>query len=103
MRAVLIDGQKTLKLEQGIITTENSTFVQFGAKIVQMTEDGPRFLTEQNSTEALDVTPNLFEGILQRENISIAKNSSGKWINSRNTSLLLPLPIVVNPLKRSLR
>ena len=78
MRAVLIDGQKTVKLEQGVITIENSTFAQFGARIVQMDEDGPHYLTEQNSTEALGVTPNLFEGILQRENISIGQNSSGK-------------------------
>ena len=82
MRAVLIDGQKTLKVEGGIITIENSTFVQFGERIVQMGDSGPSFLTEQNST--LDATPNLFESILHRENISIGQNSSGKRINRKN-------------------
>ena len=79
MNAVLIEGEKTFKFERNVITeTENSTFIQFEEKIVEMDQTGELHYLNATIIEESPLEPNLVKDILERDNIFIGVNETGK-------------------------
>ena len=79
MNAVLIEGEKTFKFERNVITeTENSTFIQLEEKIVEMDQNGELHYLNATIIEESPLEPNLVKDILERDNIFIGVNETGK-------------------------
>ena len=80
MNAILIDGEKTFKFERGVITenAKNSTFIQFGERIIEMDQTGELHYLNTTIIEEPALESNLVKNLLEQDNIFIGVNETGK-------------------------